>query len=119
MIAALRRTKWRPREQRQAQVDGRGIERVDRVLAIDTERLVHIAPARDANQVLCKLRVDAPIARFVRIGQRAARDRTTNAEVIELGRLRSQAGLDIAQTLAVAQLREGHVAELIGAAEFA
>lgn len=39
--------------------------------------------------------------------------------MIELGRLRAQAGCDVAQALAIGQLRERHAAELTGATELA
>ena len=115
----LGRAEWRPRKQRQAQVDGGGIERVDGFLEVHAEGFVDVEPARDANQMLGELGIDAPVARFVRIGQRAARHRSANTQVIELGRLRTQAGLDVAQALAIGQLREGHAAELIRATEIA
>ena len=108
-----------PRKQRQTQIDGRGIERVDGVLEVHAEGFVEVEPARDANQVLRELGVDAPVARFVGVGQRAARHRSANPKVIELGRLRTQAGLDVAQTLAIGELRERHAAKLIGATEIA
>jgi len=111
--------KPRPRKQRQAQVDRRGIERVDRVFQIDAEGLVHVESARDANRVLRNLRVDAPIARFVCIGKRALGHRSANAQVVELGRVRTQTGFDVAQALAVGQLRKRHAAELARATEFA
>ena len=115
----LGRSERCPREQRQTQVDRGGIERVDGVLEIHAEGLVEIEPARNANEVLRELGVDTPVARFVRVGQRAARHRSANPKVIELGRLRTQAGLDVAQTLAIRELREGHAAQLIRAAEIA
>ena len=42
------------------------------------------------------------------------RTRLAKAHVVELGGLRRQAGLDVAQALAIGQLREGHGAELLG-----
>ena len=40
-----------------------------------------------------------------------------NPKVIELGVLRAQTGFDVAQALAIGQLREGHAQELIQAGE--
>ena len=71
LIAALVDRKV-PREQRQAQIDGRGIERVDGLLEVDAKRFVEVEPTRDPDQVLGKLGIDTPVARFVGIGQRAA-----------------------------------------------
>jgi len=39
------------------------------------------------------------------------------SHVIELGRLRREADLDVAQALAVGQLRKGHDAKLFGAGQ--
>jgi hypothetical protein len=69
--------------------------------------------------MLGKLRVDAPVARFVRVGQRAARHGSADSQVVELGGLRTQAGRDVAQALAISQLRERHAAKLIRATEIA
>ena len=65
------------------------------------------------NQTLSEARVDAPVARRVGVGQRVAGDGAANPQVIELGGLRSQARLDIAQALPVGQLRKGHAQILI------
>ncbi len=74
--------------------------------------LVHVEPARDANQVLREFGVDAPVARLVRVGECAAGHRAANPQVIELGRLRTQARFDVAQALPIRELREGHAAQL-------
>lgn len=58
-------------------------------------------------------------ARFVGIGERAARHMAPDSQVIELGSLRPQAGFDVAQALAIGELRERRAAQLIGAAELA
>jgi len=61
--------------------------------------------------------VDAPIAQVQRIGQRGAGRRRGNAHVKQLGLIGFQANLDVAQRLAPGELREGHDAEQIGAAQ--
>ena len=115
----LGRAKWRPGEQRKAQIDGGGIERVDGFLEVDPEGLVDVEPARDPDQVLRELRINAPVAPLVRVGQRAARHRSPNTQVVELGGLCPKAGGDVAQALAIGELRESHAAELIRATEIA
>ena len=110
-------SKARPRKQRQAQVDGRGVQCVDGLVQIDAEGFPRIQPAGDANQGLRELRVDAPIAGFVGVGQCTATHVAAQAQVIQLGRLRAQAGFDVAQTFSVGQLRKGHAQELIQTAE--
>ena len=42
------------------------------------------------------------------VGQGGAGDAPADAHVVELGVLGAQAGLDVAQALAIGQLREGH-----------
>ncbi len=69
--------------------------------------------------MLSKLRIDAPVAPLVRVGQRAACHGAADPQVVELGGLRTKAGCDVAQALAVSQLRERHAAKLIRATEIA
>ena len=97
----LGRAKRCPGKQRQAQIDRRGIQRVDGILQVHAEGLVHIELARDPDQVLRELGIDAPVARFVRIGQGAAGHRCADPQVVELGALSTQAGGDVAQALAI------------------
>lgn len=66
-------TKRRLWKHRQAQVNSGGVERVDGVLQIDTEGVVGVKPACNANQALCKVDVDAPVTRGICIGERVAR----------------------------------------------
>jgi hypothetical protein len=101
-----------PRKDRQAQVDGRGVQRVDRFLQIDAKGLVDIELARHDDQALREVGVDAPVAHLVRIGQRAAGNAAANAHVVELVALRSQARLDIAQALSVCQLSKRQAQKL-------
>ena len=109
----LVRTVARPRKQRQAQLDGGGVQRVDRVGKLHAEAVVRVELAREANQVQCEILIDAPVARLVGIGQGAARDATADTQVIELGRVRTQARFDVAQALAKGELRKGHAQKLI------
>ena len=66
-------------------------------------------------QVLGEGRMNTPVSRLVRIGQRRALDFLAKPHVIKLGGLRRQADLDVAQAFAVSQLRKRHYAELLGA----
>ena len=111
----LCRAKQRPRKERQAQVDSRRIQRVNRALQLDAKAVARIELACLPDQALGKFGVNTPVARLVGIGQRRAFDLLPQAHVVELGRLRRKADFDVAQALAVRQLRKGHHAELIGA----
>ena len=108
-----------PRKQRQTKVDGGRVQRVDRLAQFDAERLLGVQAPGSANQRLGELEVDTPVASFVGVGKGTATDIATNAQVIELGRLCAQAGFDVAQTLPVGKLSEGHAQELIETAEAA
>ena len=113
----LGRTERCPREYRQAQIDGGGIQSVNGVFQIDSKRLVGIKPSRHRDQTLCEVAVDAPVASCVGVGQGVARHDAADTQVIELGGLRAQTGFDVAQTLAKGQLRKGHRQVLIQTSE--
>ena len=66
----LGRAEMRPRKDRQTKVDGRRIERIDRVGEVETQILVGVQPSRLDDQALGQLRVNAPVARLIGIGQR-------------------------------------------------
>ena len=103
-----------PRINRQAQIDGGGIEGVDGSIQIEGQWLVGVQRAGDANQVLGEVGVDLPGSGRVRVSQHVARDRlATKAHVMEPGRLRTKIDLDIAQRFACGQLRKRHGKELI------
>jgi hypothetical protein len=107
----------RPGKQRHAQIDQRRIQRIDGIVQIDCQGFVRVQRPRGVDQSLRQLRVDAPIALLVGLGKGAARNAPTQAQVIELGRLAAQTGFDVAQALAMRELREGHAQELIDAGE--
>jgi hypothetical protein len=65
------------------------------------------------DQTFGEVGVNAPVAFLVGVSQGGARDTPADAHVIELGVLGAQAGLDVAQALAVAELGEGHAEVLI------
>ena len=106
-----------PRKYRQTQVDGRCVQSVDRIVQIDTERLVDIQPSRNADQLLGEVGVKAPIPNRIGVGQCIARHRTAKPYAIELYRLAAQTGLDIEQTFPLGQLRESHAQILIRTGE--
>src|SRR5690606_24027974 len=77
------------------------------------ERLLRVEPASDTNQRLSELRVDAPIAPFVGIGQGRPAHIAAQSQVIKLRWLGAKTCFDIPQTLPVRQLRKGHAQKLI------
>ena len=115
--SGLGRAKRSPREDRQAQIDGRRVESVDRLFEIDAERLLDIELASHRDQALREAGVDAPVAHLVRIRQRAARNPAADPHVIKLVALGSEASLDIPQALAVSKLGERQAEKLFEARE--
>ena len=107
--------KRRPVEQGQTQIDGAGVQRVDRVVQANVQRIARVKFAGSANQHRSQVRPDAPVAGLVGIGQRGAFDGRAKAHRIQLARIGRQTRLDIAQALAPGQLRERHRTQLLGA----
>src|ERR1035438_4641905 len=62
----------------------------------------------NADQVLRKIGEDAPVVSFIGVRQGRAGNPTTESHVVEFAAHRSQARLDVAETLAVSELSEGH-----------
>src|SRR5882724_9180546 len=85
-----------PGKQRQAKIDGGGVQRIHSVGQIHRQRFVRIKLAGDDYQSLSKFVVDAPVARLVGIGQCAATDVATYAKIIKLRGLCPQTGLNVA-----------------------
>lgn len=68
-----------------------------------------------SDQYLGKVLVDSPVAHFVGVRQRVARDLAANAHVVKLLARSSQTGLDVPETFAKGELSEGHRQKLIPA----
>jgi hypothetical protein len=106
-------------KKRQTQVDGRRIQGIDRVVEIDAEAVVAIQLARTTDKHHRQVFPDMPAAPFVGVGQRRAFDWRAKAHAVKLRLIGQQTGFDIAQTLAVGQLSEGHGTELLWATQTA
>jgi hypothetical protein len=105
----LGRTKQRPWKDRQAQVDGGGIECIDGVVEFEPQILVGIERAGHADQGLGEIGVDAPVTPFVGPGQRVAcHVRRTKAHVVQLALMGLEARLDIAKALSMSELGKRH-----------
>ena len=116
---ALAPAKPRPRKEGEAEVDGRRIESVDRLLQFHAERVVGVELARTLDEGMSEIGINAPVARFVGIGEGAASNVSTEAGVIELCPHCTQTDLDIAQPIAIRELGKGHAEELVEAREVA
>ena len=86
----------------------------DRRVEIDADRLVDVELSGAPNQTHGESVIDAPVPLVQRIGQRRAGRRAREAHMKQLGMIGLQTNLDIAQRLALGQLREGYDAKQIG-----
>ena len=109
--------KRRPLEQAQAQIDGGGVQRVDRVLEIESQVLVQIKLASAANQNCSQVGPDAPVARLVGIGQGGSVNAVAKSHGVQLARVGSKSHFDVSQALAPSQLCKSHDAKLLRAAQ--
>ncbi len=76
----------RPRKQRQAEVDGGGIERVDGVGEIDAKSVVGVQAPGDGDQGLGEVGVDSPVALLARLfGEARGADHRGLADTLNQG----------------------------------
>lgn len=106
-------TKARPRKDAQAQVDSCGIGRIGGLFQFDRKAVVDVELSGSLDQAHREILIDAPVAGFVGIGQRALGDVATDAQVIKLGVVSAQTGFYVAQALAVRQLGKSHAEKLV------
>src|ERR1035437_7909071 len=95
-----------PRKQREAQVNGGGVQRISGGLEFKAERFIGVERGGLLDEDVGEVSEDAPVAIFVGVGQRAAGSGLPDAGVIELGAEGRQTGFDVAQTFAPRQLGE-------------
>jgi len=108
-------TKLGPGKEGEAEVNGGRIQSVQTLIQLHSYGIVSIQRACDRDQSLRKVRVDSPVPGLIGIGQSGTCDGAAKTHVIEFAADRSQASLDITETLAVRQLREGHGEKLTSA----
>lgn len=108
--------KCSPPKQRQAQVYGRGIQGINHLVYIQSNRVLGIQTARLGDEYLSQGFVKAPVAMLVGVGQVRARHIAPDAHRIQM-RTSPQARLNVTQTLTECHLRKGHAQELITGTE--
>ena len=108
-----------PGEQRQAEIDGRGIQRVCGMLQLNAEVVGLVQSPRPGDQNLGEVRVDPPVAVLVGIGQSAPSDDAAKASVVEFFLKGVETSFDVSKALAIGQLSEGHAEKLIETREVA
>ena len=111
-FAALERG---PGEQRQAQIDGGGIQRINRLVEFQPEIFVGVELPGLADQDLRDVGVDASVA--FGVGQRVPGDGAAKTHVVEPWLDGAQTDFDIAQALAGGELGEGETQELVETAK--
>lgn len=102
-----------PGKKRKAQIDGRGIQGVDRCVQVEAQFLLGIKLPGFGNEDLCEVRVDTPVSGFVGMREVVPRDRAANAHVVELRAHRTKTSLDVAKTFAKGELSECQDAEML------
>lgn len=107
----------RPGKEAEAEVDGGGIEDINRRLEPTGHRLAGVQTPGAGDEHQGKIRPDAPGAIFVGVGQRGTGNAAANAQVVELPLPGAQAGFDVAQRFAISELGKEHHQELIPAGE--
>ena len=108
-----------PGKEREAEVDGGGVECVDGFVQCESERLVDVEGAGLGNQDLGEVVKDSPVVNTVGVGQGASRDRPSEAGVVAFTTDGVQARDDVTQAFAKGQLGESQGEELIAAREAA
>ena len=109
-----------PVEQAQTQIDGHGIQRIDRVLQVQPLDLgVAVELSSPTDQQCSHIRPDTPVARLVRIGQRRSAHAVSQAHCIKLVGIGAERHLDVPKALAPRQLRKRHYAKLFCARQTA
>jgi hypothetical protein len=83
------------------------------VTQFETERIFDMKAARHADQIVREVGEDAPVMRFVSIGQRRPRHLAAKAQMIQLALHRPQTSFDVSQAFAVSELGECHRQVLI------
>src|SRR6266566_7094244 len=115
--SALGTTEAGPWKQRQTQIDGRRIQRINSGVEIQSEIRIGIQRAGLFDQAVGKIGIDSPIATLVGVGQRRAFDQGTKTGAIEMSPMRIQTHFDVAQALAMRQLSKGHRQKLFPTGE--
>ena len=100
-------------EEGQAQVEGRRVERIHRLIQLDAKRVVDVETSGGMNQDLRAIGLDGAVPGFVGIGQRTASHKAPKSQVVKFPLHCLQAGFDISEALAGGGLCEGHTEELV------
>jgi hypothetical protein len=109
------RTEIRPGKQRQTQIDGCAVERINRVGEIKANIVFDIKFACALDQNGGQIRPHTPIAQLVGVSQSRLCDGLAQSHAVQFCGLSAETGLDVAQALAIGDLRKSHNAEMFRA----
>src|SRR3970282_2465137 len=109
----LGRAEVGPREQCQTQIDGGGVQRIERFLETQTDVLALMQFDRYGNQSMTECFEHSPVASLVGIGQGGTGYLAANSDVVELGALRIQTSHQIAQALASGEVGIGNAQKMV------
>jgi hypothetical protein len=84
-----------PREERQTEVYGGGVQGIRRMLELYAERVVDIQLPGSSNEDLGKIGIDTPIPHLVGVGQGIPGDLASYSEMVQFGLGCPKAGFDI------------------------
>lgn len=108
-----------PRKEREAQVNGGGVQRISRRLEFKAKGFISVERGGLLNEDVAKVGKDAPVPLFIGHRQGVAGGGLADAGVIEFRAEGRQTGFDVAQTFAPGQLREGQHEELFVSGQLA
>jgi len=104
-----------PRKNRKAEIDNGRIKGVHRAVHFNTKFIAGIQSTRLMNQDLREVGIDTPITVFIGVGESITGNIAADTHVVKFMVLRPEACFDVAETLAVCELRESQTAKLITA----
>lgn len=107
----------RPSEERQRQIDGRRVERIDRIVEIQPQILVGIERPGLLHQRFGEIFPDSPVSRFVGVGESRFGDRFREAKMVKRLSSRIEASRNVAQAFPCGHLRKDHAGELLTVSE--
>ena len=106
-----------PVEQAETQIDGGGLQCVNRFLKNESQVLVYVKLASAPDQNRSQVGTDAPVTRFVGIGQGRSVHAVDQAHGVKFAGVGSHRHLDVARALAPSQLGKNHDAKLLGTSQ--
>ena len=106
-----------PREETQREIDGRGIQSVNRVLQFQSEILSGVEQTRLAHESFGEIFPESPVPLLVGIGQGGLGNSLSKTKMVEGFASGVETGGDIAQSFPPGQLRKSHTDQLLSATE--